>query len=106
MVSDFLDRLGREFAQESVARLGQPLQQQMLPGREQQLPGNRPAEVAVRLLDQQAIAEIEHVAVEGEPVGIVISRGRDVEPAPVFSAYMYAPVPDDALVALPVLAGA
>mgnify|MGYP006140938607 CR=1 FL=1 len=41
-----------------------------------------------------------------EPVGIVISRGRDVEPAPVFSAYMYAPVPDDALVAMPVLAGA
>lgn len=30
----------------------------------------------------------------GEPVGIVISRGRDVEPPPVFSAYMYAPAPD------------
>lgn len=30
----------------------------------------------------------------GEPMGIVISRGRDVEPAPVFSAYMYAPAPE------------
>ena len=41
-----------------------------------------------------------------EPVGIVISRGRDVEPSPFFSAYMYAPVPDDALAVTPVLAGA
>ena len=41
-----------------------------------------------------------------EPVGIVISRGRDAEPAPLFSAYMYAPAPDDARVAMPVLAGA
>jgi hypothetical protein len=41
-----------------------------------------------------------------EPVGIVISRGRDIEPPPFFSAYMYAPVPDEALTATPVLAGA
>ena len=33
-------------------------------------------------------------APSGEPMGIVISRGRDVEPPPVFSAYMYAPVPE------------
>jgi hypothetical protein len=33
-----------------------------------------------------------------EPVGIVISRGREAESAPRFSAYMYAPVPDDAAV--------
>ncbi len=41
-----------------------------------------------------------------EPVGIVISRGREVESSPVFAAYMYAPVPDDALVPMPALAGA
>ena len=41
-----------------------------------------------------------------EPVGIVISRGRDVEPAPLFSAYMYAPAPDDAHMEEPVLVGA
>lgn len=31
-----------------------------------------------------------------EPVGIVISRGRGIETPPVFSAYMYAPVPEEA----------
>lgn len=40
-----------------------------------------------------------------EPVGIVISRGRETEATPVFAAYMYAPAPDDALDAMPVLAG-
>ena len=30
-----------------------------------------------------------------EPVGIVISRGREAEQPPRFSAYMYAPVPDE-----------
>lgn len=41
-----------------------------------------------------------------EPVGIVISRGRDIDPPPFFSAYVYAPVPEDALVVAPALAGA
>ena len=30
-----------------------------------------------------------------EPVGIVISSGREPEPAPRFFAYVWAPSPDD-----------
>ena len=30
-----------------------------------------------------------------EPVGIVISRGRDPETAPRFSAYVWAPFPEE-----------
>jgi hypothetical protein len=41
----------------------------------------------------------------GEPVGIVISRGRETESAPLFSAYMYAPDPDDVVAPVPELAG-
>jgi hypothetical protein len=33
----------------------------------------------------------------GEPVGIVISRGRDTEAPPRFSAYVWAPGPEDEL---------
>jgi hypothetical protein len=29
-----------------------------------------------------------------EPIGIVISRGDKTEPTPVFSAYIWGPVPD------------
>lgn len=32
-----------------------------------------------------------------EPVGIVISRGWEPETTPRFSAYMWAPVPEDEL---------
>jgi hypothetical protein len=32
-----------------------------------------------------------------EPVGIVISRGREPETTPRFSAYVWAPYPDDEL---------
>lgn len=32
-----------------------------------------------------------------EPVGIVISRGREPESTPRFSAYVWAPFPDDEL---------
>ena len=31
-----------------------------------------------------------------EPLGIIISRGDKTEPTPVFSAYIWGPVPDDA----------
>lgn len=30
-----------------------------------------------------------------EPVGIVISRGRETEPTPRFYAYVWAPSPED-----------
>lgn len=42
----------------------------------------------------------------GEPVGIVISRGREPETIPVFAAYMYAPDPGAGAAAAGVLAGA
>jgi hypothetical protein len=33
-------------------------------------------------------------AVSDEPLGIIISRGDKTEPTPVFSAYIWGPVPD------------
>lgn len=33
-------------------------------------------------------------AVSSEPLGIIISRGDRTEPTPVFSAYIWGPVPD------------
>ena len=35
-----------------------------------------------------------HRAGDEEPMGIVISRGRERAQAPVFTAYMYAPDPE------------
>jgi hypothetical protein len=35
--------------------------------------------------------------IEQEPVGIVISRGHEPETTPRFSAYVWAPSPDDEL---------
>jgi hypothetical protein len=32
--------------------------------------------------------------VSSEPIGIVISRGDKTEPTPLFSAYIWGPVPD------------
>ena len=32
--------------------------------------------------------------VSSEPLGIIISRGDKTEPTPVFSAYIWGPVPD------------
>ena len=70
VVGDFLHRLRRELDKEAVARLGEPLEQHVLPGGEKQVPRHRPREVAVGLLDQQAVAEIEDVAVEGQLVAV------------------------------------
>ena len=78
MVGDFLDRLVRELAQELVARLRQPLKQHVLPGRVKQLPGDGLREVAIGLLDQQAILEVEHVAVERELVAVAASPSNSV----------------------------
>ena len=46
----------------------------MLPRRIEQVPRDRLREVAVRLLDQQAIPEIEHVAVERQLVAVAEPR--------------------------------
>ncbi|HEX9085323.1 MAG TPA: hypothetical protein VF836_11340 [Gemmatimonadaceae bacterium] len=32
--------------------------------------------------------------VSSEPLGIIISRGDRTEPTPIFSAYIWGPVPD------------
>ena len=32
--------------------------------------------------------------VKSEPIGIIISRGDKTEPTPVFSAYIWGPVPE------------
>ena len=53
-----------------VRRALEMAEQHLLPGREQQLPRDRPAKIAIGLLDKQAISKIEHVAVKGKLVGI------------------------------------
>src|SRR3546814_7704042 len=45
---------------------------QLLLGREEELPRHRLGEIAVGLLDEQAVAVIEHVAMEGEPVAVAV----------------------------------
>jgi hypothetical protein len=35
-------------------------------------------------------------AVSEEPLGIIISRGDKTEPTPIFSAYVWGPVPAEA----------
>ena len=70
MVADLLDRLGGDRGDGLVGGRGQMLEQHLLPGREQELPRHGLREIAVGLLDQPAIAEIEHVAVEGERVAV------------------------------------
>ena len=70
VIGDFLDALGGDRRDPLVGRLFQPLIEHVLPGREQQLPGDGLGEIAIWLLDQQAIFPIEHVAVEGELVGV------------------------------------
>src|SRR3546814_1877512 len=46
------------------------LEQQFLPGREEELTRHRPRQIAIGLLDEEAVAIIEHVAVESEPVAV------------------------------------
>ena len=70
MVSDLLHGLVRELAEEFVARLLQPLKQHVLPGRVEQVPGDRLREIPVWLFDKQAIAEVENVAVKSELVAV------------------------------------
>ena len=40
------------------------------------------------------MSDVQTSATQGEPVGIVISRGSRAEPAPRFSAYMWCDVPE------------
>ena len=40
--------------------------------------------------------EIRKDTKKPEPIGIVISRGDKTEPTPVFSAYIWGPVPEEA----------
>jgi hypothetical protein len=51
--------------------------------------------------DQRSIIQTERnmkkdrkESVSSEPLGIIISRGDKTEPTPVFSAYIWGPVPD------------
>jgi hypothetical protein len=66
MIGDFLHRFVCELGEERVARSGQPLQQHVLPGCIEQMPRDCLGKIAVGLLNQQAVPEIEHVAVKGE----------------------------------------
>jgi hypothetical protein len=70
MIRDFLHRLGRDGRDQLVLRSGEPLQQHLLPGREQELPRHGLGEIAVRLLDKPAIAEIEHVPPERKRIPV------------------------------------
>ena len=62
VVGDLLDRLRGDLGDARVGRALQLPQQQIVPGVEQELPRHVTAEVAVRLLDQQQVAEFAGVA--------------------------------------------
>jgi hypothetical protein len=54
----------------------------VLPRGEQQVPRDGPRKIAIRLLDQQAVAKVEHVAVEGERIAVAalpFGRARFLE---------------------------
>jgi hypothetical protein len=57
-------------------------------------------EVPLRLIrsqrneDPMAASRLSRTTIEEEPIGIVISRGRRDEPAPVVCAYVWGPAPD------------
>src|SRR5919106_464717 len=53
----------------------------MLPGREEKLPGDGLGEIAIGLLDQQAILPVEYIAVEGELVRIT-GKAEEIGPLP------------------------
>ena len=42
----------------------------MLPGRVEEMAGNGLREISIRLLDQQAVAEIKYVAMERKSIGV------------------------------------
>ena len=70
MIGDFLHRFLRDRGELRIGRVAHFAQQQFLPVGEQELPRDGLGEIAVRLLDQKAVAEIEHVAMKGERIGI------------------------------------
>ena len=58
VIGDFLGGLGGDSGDARIGRLRERAQQQHVPGVEQELPRHRVGEVAVRLLDQQQVAEL------------------------------------------------
>ena len=70
MIGDFLHCLVREFAKEAIARLLEPMEKHVLPGGIEQVPRDRLGKVAVRLLDKEAVPEVENVAVKGELIAV------------------------------------
>ena len=82
MIGDFLHRLARDVGQRGIRRGGDLLQQQLLPVREQELARDGLREIAVGLLDQKTVLEIEHVAKEREFVRVTplaFRRARDAQ---------------------------
>ncbi len=69
VIGHLLARLGRNLGHARVRRSRQPLQQLVVPGVEQELPHQRMAEIAVRTLADQQVAEIPGVAQIGQVVG-------------------------------------
>src|SRR3546814_19547433 len=72
VIGDFLHRLGGDGGDGFVVRGREALEQQLLPGREEELPRHRLGEIAVGLLDEQAVAVIENGAMEGETVAVAV----------------------------------
>jgi hypothetical protein len=50
-------------------------------------------EVALKQSESRMKKDHKEIA-SSEPLGIIISRGDKTEPTPIFSAYIWGPVPD------------
>ena len=61
------------------------------------LRGNAPARSGCILLRRPIMSKLPLPTLFDEPVGIVISRGREPETTPRFSAYVWAPYPGDVI---------
>ena len=83
VVGDLLGGLGGDLGDAGVGGGGQRLQELVVQGVEQELAHQRLAEVAVRALDEEDVAEVPGVAQVGEVVGaaaLALDLGGEAEP--------------------------
>ena len=80
VVGYFLERLAGNRCQSLVVALTQCLQEEIMPGVEQEIAGNRMGKIAIGLFDQQAIAEFAGIAEVRQIIFRVKYSGRKCTP--------------------------